>query len=180
MTYRDYDEYDAVCDMDPYDMWDDDWPEPTAQDYQEWEDEWREQYEEQPWIGIWCGNQVNKLAKMMDSTSYKSYDPKHIHPDVAYKHVYYDPIHTYAHNHGYKIAVNALDKMLKKHVGSKVCVVLWKIKNHIRYRKEWTFRSHADQVIDALLEREMQYNDYPGYLENIGLKIENGYLRKVK
>lgn len=170
----DYDAYDRQCDEDTNWLWDDDWPEPTAQQYQEWEDEYREMVEDEPWMGIWCGSLINKVDRLLKSTSYKSYDPDHIHEDVAYRLAYRDPIHIYAHNHGFKLAVNNIQKLVKKHVDQKVCVVIWKLKNHVKYKHDWAFREYANWFIESLLEKQNVWYDY---LEDIGLKIENGYLR---
>lgn len=170
-----YDAYDKICDEDRYLEDEYDWSEPTMQQLQQWEDEYREMVEDEPWLGIWCGSLVNKVDRLLKSTSYKSYDPDHIHPDVAYRKAYRDPIHIYAHNHGFKLAVNNIQGLVKKHVDQKVSVVIWKLKNHVKYKHDWAFRVYANWFIESLLEKQ---NVWYNYLDDVDLKIENGYLRK--
>lgn len=118
----------------------------------------------------------DKLAKFnTGNNTYRWFDKEFAHWRVAYKSAWYDPIHTYANNHGFKIAVNNIQRLVKKNVGRRVSTVIWKLKNHPKYKCEWTFRSYADSFIESLLEKNNIWYDY---LEDIGLKIEKGYLRK--
>ena len=118
----------------------------------------------------------HKLEKFnVESNKYKRYDPKYAHPDVANRFAWYDPIHKFCHNHGFAVEFNVAQCIIKKCVDRKASTALWKIKNHPRYKHSATFRMGAEWLIEALLGKSPSWCDY---LEDLGLKIEDGYLRK--
>lgn len=154
--YRDYEQYDN--------LWDDDWPEPSIEDYKRWEREYQEEVEDNPWFGIWCGNIAGgKLESFLkDTNQFKSFDPKFIHPDVARRKANYDPIHKFCHNKGYRSADKIIEKIiakLAKNGGSAASSIVVKIKSRSEYKYDNTFRSAAKRYIEAL------ENPNGGYLD---------------
>ncbi|QHB48280.1 hypothetical protein HYQ22_gp125 [Acinetobacter phage vB_AbaM_Kimel] len=105
----------------------------------------------------------HKLEKFnKESNQYKWYDPKIAHPDVRNKVHWYDPIHTFAHNHGYHVArnhvVRIINKMAKHHCEiSKIRRKLLSIKE---YKKSWMYKECIDNYIEAMYDNDWWFSDY--------------------
>lgn len=87
------------------------------------------------------------------NNTYQRYNPKQAHPDVAQKLHWYDPIHDFCHNKGFRNADNKIERMIESHVKNGGCmanVLVYKIKNCSEYKHNHTFRRAAKRYIDAL------------------------------
>ncbi|ADG60026.1 hypothetical protein Acj9p126 [Acinetobacter phage Acj9] len=96
----------------------------------------------------------HKLEKFATgNNTFKRYDPKFIHPDVAHRIAYYDPIHDFCHNKGFRNANNKIERMVAKFAkngGSAASTIVFKIKNCSDYKHNHTFRNAAQRYIEAL------------------------------
>ncbi|EQA7786736.1 hypothetical protein ACX818_001330 [Acinetobacter baumannii] len=149
ITSYDDDEYDSNW------LWDDDYPELSAEDYERLEREYQEMAEDEPWnYHLDCTNiHSGKLEEFIkDSNSYSKLDKRFVHPDVLRRIQWYDPIHNYCNNHGYKICMNHIERLIAKHAPGGVAVskLVYLIKNNIKYKKSNTFRSAAEHYISEL------------------------------
>lgn len=148
---RDYDTYDN--------LWNDDWPEPTIEDYERWNQEFADQmedeFQDQPWHQIQCfGIHSGKLESFInESNQYKLHDKKFNHPDVIYNIGWYDPIHNFCNNKGFGNARNKIDGIIRKLVkngGTSASNIVYKLKSNIDYKSSDTFRKCARNYIRAL------------------------------
>lgn len=88
-----------------------------------------------------------------ESNKFKNYDSKEIHPDVAYRLAYYDPIHKFAANKGFRNAEKKICKLIRshtKHGGTTASNLVYKIKSCSEYKHNHTFRKAAEHYINAL------------------------------
>lgn len=108
------------------------------------------------------------------NNTYKRFDPEFAHPDVAHNIGWYDPIHVFCNNKGYMNAVKKCEGIIRKSVGMPVCHALYKIKNHIEYRKSRTFRDAAKWFIEDLLNVD---NDNSDKLNDMNLIVEDGIIK---
>lgn len=108
------------------------------------------------------------------NNTYKRFDPEFAHIDVANNFAWYDPIHDFCNNKGYKNAVKKCEGIVRKSVGMPVCHALYKIKNHIEYKKSKTFRNAAKWFIEDLLNVD---NDNSDKLNDMNLIVEDGIIK---
>lgn len=94
----------------------------------------------------------HKLKQFASGTNqYRKYDPKFSHQDVIYKLAYLDPLSTFAHNHGFGIGVNHIQRIINSiKVCESVKSVVDRIKGNIKYKKSYPFRKYANWVIKAM------------------------------
>lgn len=102
-----------------------------------------------------CLKHINqhKLSKLVSgNNTYKRFDKEFAHPDVAYKYAWYDPIHDFCNNKGYRNAVNKIDRLIARHV--KGGIMAEHLVDLIKGCNEWkhsnTFKSAAKHYIDTL------------------------------
>lgn len=98
-------------------------------------------------------NQDHLEKFVKGNNSYKWYDRKQAHPDIAHRLSYQIDIHDFCNNKGFRNADNKIERMIESHVKNGGCmanVLVYKIKNCADYKHNHTFRQAAKRYIDAL------------------------------
>lgn len=113
-----------------------------------------------------------KLDKFMNETNqYKRFDPKFAHPDVAYKFAYYDPLHNFAHNHGFSQMWNIIQGVVNKNRYLHVSQIVEKIKGRIEWKTSKVYRYASKFIIESLINPGTQWTNHIPFEVN-----EHGYL----
>lgn len=164
MTFNNINKFDDTDFMtmeeleDLFGLWDDPWPELTTSEYAQLEQEYQEDMEDHPWNYMDCTNiRAGKLEDFIKgNNTYKRYDKKFAHPDVARKFAYYDPLHLFAQHQNYKNMGNKINRMLRKYAKNGVHenVFCYKIKSDPLFKKCWVYRDVALNYLEAIKHTE--------------------------
>ena len=144
---RDIEEYDRNWfneNENPDDMWDDEWPEPSIADYEQWDREHKEMLEDHPWLTMDCTTiPQNKLESFInDAKSWKHFDTKNGGSE-PYRRTKFSAYR------GCRYQGNKVERMIAKlvHTCTSVKTVVDKLKNHVDYKHNKTFRKCANFLI---------------------------------
>ena len=107
-------------------------------------------------IELWIDTKhvsYHKLKTLSQSnTVYRWFDPEFAHIDVALAAAWYDPIHRHCNWEGYRRAKNNVVRLIRKHSkgGVHISKICRKIRNNVKYRKCNTFRTCANNYLEAM------------------------------
>lgn len=120
--------------------------------------DWDEHYFDYD-LGVYDNVDVSRInrSKLKEfntgDNTYKRFKPKFAHPDVAHNFAWYDPIHDFSNNKGFRNGLNKIERMIAKHVRNGGCMakdLVDKIKGCDEYKHSHTFRNVAKDYINAL------------------------------